>query len=155
MENRNEIARQLAINDGHDPDKMDDVLRRAYLHAADCDIKTRNEPEPEINEKPKWDCYYCHDAGYHDGKKCPECNPVGLPAEAFKKPEFLIIPEALPDKTIEETAEVAREIIDSQVPEGEEAEVLPPEPSKEILPPPAPEIPTRPPIRKAKPGKKK
>ena len=40
--------------------------------------------------------------------KCAECNGTG---EIDDSPKYLIIPEALPGKTLDETADIARKII--------------------------------------------
>ena len=81
MENRDKIARGFAEKDKRVWDDLPDVMKSAYLHYADTDIKTR-ELAPVIvdGKEVEFACKVCKDKAYIDGKPCPECNPVGLPA---------------------------------------------------------------------------
>ncbi len=79
---REDIAMAMAAKDGHDWEKLPEMYQNAYLHNADEDIKARAviaEVASEIASPTS--CKVCKDQAYIGGSPCPECNPVGLPAE--------------------------------------------------------------------------
>ncbi len=81
-ENRKDIAMAMAANDGHEWEKLPEMYQNAYLHNADEDIKVRAAvPVDAKGGVVTVACKVCLDQAYVDGNPCPECNPVGLPAE--------------------------------------------------------------------------
>lgn len=125
-EKRLEVAQELAAKDGQDWETLDEVMHNAYLHNADGAIAERSQVAEgkEPGAPVIYVCDVCKDEAYIGGKPCYDCNPRGLTKEEVH-PAKLIIPEALPDKTIKETADIAREIL-AEAPAEEKPE--PPEP---------------------------
>jgi len=124
---KHNIAQELALKDAQDWEKLSEVMHKAYYHNADLVYAERHQP-PALDPgqlPPPPVCRVCGDTGWVDGKRCYECNPVGLSPEMFKGavveldkveeievPSLLIIPEALPGKTMDETVKVAKELIE-------------------------------------------
>ena len=94
-ENREHVARKLAEKDKREWDKLEEIMQNAYLHNADEDIKARAAiPVEKGGSAVAVSCKVCGDKAYLDNKPCPECNPVGLPAEQ-------VHPGATPQKIVE------------------------------------------------------
>ena len=80
-EDRTNVAQELAARDGRSWEGLSPGMVNAYLHNADVFIEQRNRPPvDEFTGKPVYTCDKCQDKAYFAGKRCPECNPMGLPA---------------------------------------------------------------------------
>lgn len=81
-EDREKVALKLAEKNGAKWEGLTEIMRNAYLHNADEDIKTRATAPVIVDGKEvKVACKVCKDKAFiDDGQPCPECNPVGLPA---------------------------------------------------------------------------
>jgi len=115
---REAIAKEMAIANGYEWEGVEKAVRDAWLEKADAVIATSPEP---LEEALPDVCSKCGGRGFNelehglnrvfcDCEKGKELR-VEITGEGDDNPKYLIIPEALPNKTIDETIDVAREII--------------------------------------------
>ena len=82
MNKRLEVAQELATKNGANWDQLDEVMKNAYLHNADCAITEREGARTGIVPgKPKYTCSVCGDKAFIGSKGCHECNSRGLKVE--------------------------------------------------------------------------
>ena len=143
-EDRTGLAIELAAKNGHDFEKLNQVMKNAWLHNADTAIQQRAGIDEGGTPQPKkYICPICHDTGMIGERLCYECNPTG-------KREDLIVPVAetvtQPLETFSQPIETVTDpvfygvdgnVIDSGTIAGTELDTQPPpEPDRDIPPEP-------------------
>ena len=107
---RQEVAEELCEKDGQVFDKLDDVMKNAYLHNADLAIADREQVVVDgVPVKSQFTCPRCQDTAYIGGKPCLECNKMGLPGEEVHPGAVTEeIPEPTSDEKVTPPAGAAR-----------------------------------------------
>ena len=102
------IAREMAVKDGQEWDKLTQVMTNAYLHNADLVIKQTIlvTSQPEVPVVKKFVCPVCKDTGKVGPRFCYECNPTGLREDIIR-----------PEPVAEEVPEVVLTLTDAKVSE--------------------------------------
>ena len=118
---KEQVAHELASKDGCVFDDQTEVMKNAYLHNAEEAIKDRAGPDAvnPVTGKTGFTCQRCEDKAYIDGKKCLECNPVGLPAEQVHPGAIVVADITVPlnqNIVTKVAAEMIEELADESLP---------------------------------------
>ena len=117
---KEQVAHELASKDGCVFDDQTEVMKNAYLHNAEEAIKDRAEVAVNpVTGKAGFTCQRCEDKAYIDGKKCLECNPVGLPAEQVHPGAIVVADITVPlnqNIVTKVAAEMIEELADESLP---------------------------------------